>query len=88
MGDKYDSKKIKKIVFACGGAKSLLPNLISRDIDLLVTGELGYHELLFCELNNIPVYLLGHKNSEIFILAEIKDRLQKKFESLKIIVLN
>ena len=79
--------KVNTVAFGCGSGKSMLTALLENNIELLITGELGYHEHLFCELNNIAVYSLGHKESEVFVLAEIKERIQKQFKNTETTIL-
>ncbi|MFC1771352.1 Nif3-like dinuclear metal center hexameric protein [Candidatus Margulisiibacteriota bacterium] len=79
-----NKNEIKKIAFACGGGGSLLKELIDLEIDAYITGELGYHDILTCELNNITALCLGHKESEEFILPEIQNRMLKQFPNLEI----
>jgi GTP cyclohydrolase I len=78
-----DKSKVKKVAFCCGSGKSVLSEAVELGIDLLITGELGYHEILFCELNDISVILLGHKESEIHVLPEIQICLKSKFNNLQ-----
>ena len=40
-----------------------------------LTGELTYHDEVYCELNGIIAILLGHKESEMMILPKIKENL-------------
>ncbi len=81
------NKEIKRIAFCCGSGRSLVNDLIDYEIDLYITGELNYHDYIFCELNSISVLELGHKESEVFILPEIQSRLKTRFSNLKTDVL-
>lgn len=68
---------IRKLGFGCGSGKSLISSLKKHHIDTFITGELGYHDQLYCELNGIRVILLGHKESEQFVLSEIQTRIRQ-----------
>mgnify|MGYP001184155048 CR=1 FL=1 len=72
-------KPIKRIAFCGGSGRSLLSELIENKIDLFITGELNYHDELWCEMQGITVFLMGHKESEVFVLPEIETRLIKQF---------
>jgi len=78
---------VTKIAFLAGSGKSFLSEIANLDIQIFVTGELGYHDEIFCELNGICALLLGHKESEVFVLHEIQRRLEKEFSGLKIVSL-
>jgi GTP cyclohydrolase I len=83
-----NSSNTNRIAFACGSGKSILNNLVDLKIDLFISGELSYHDELFCELNNISCFLLGHKESEQFILNEIEERIKANFLTNSITILN
>lgn len=80
-------KDIKRVGFCAGSGKSLIPELPSKNVDVFITGEAGYHDQIYCELNNIALFVLGHKESEVLVLGEIKKRLIERFSDLKIQVL-
>lgn len=84
---KKEPAQIKTVAFACGNGKYLIGDLIQAEIDVLITGELDYHSALTCERNGITVIELGHRESESFVLPEIRGRLQKQFQSLIVDVL-
>lgn len=75
---------VRRIGFCCGSGKSLLADVAKLELDVYITGELGYHEEIYCRLNNITTYLMGHKESEVGILDEIKTRLNRKFPLLPV----
>ena len=77
-------KEIDLIAFAPGNASYLAADFINKKIDLIVTGEMGYHEKSLLELNGIIVLELGHKESEEFVLPNIKNFLLGKYPFLNI----
>jgi GTP cyclohydrolase I len=79
-----NKKKISRIAFGCGGGSSLINKLIHLNIDTYITGELNYHDLLTCEMNDITVLMMGHKESENFILPKIKSKILSKYPALDI----
>ena len=81
---KTKKTKVKSVAFACGSGRHLIQDLINIGIDAFITGEIDYHTSIACEFNNIAVIELGHKESEQFILPEIKSRLEYTFKELKI----
>jgi len=69
----------------CGGSgHGLVRNLVEKGIDCFITGEVNYHDEVFCELNGITLLLMGHKESENFILPKIKEKLVPEFPGLEI----
>ncbi|RAP38158.1 Nif3-like dinuclear metal center hexameric protein [Candidatus Marinamargulisbacteria bacterium SCGC AAA071-K20] len=77
-------KEVSKIGFCCGSGHGLVMALPSQDIDCFITGEINYHDHVFCDMNNITVITVGHKESEDVVLPIIKHKLSSSFPSLKI----
>ncbi len=68
----FTKEKINLIAFVPGSSNHLVEDLIKNEIDVLITGEMGYHSALRLELNNIAVIQLGHQESEAFVLPNIQ----------------
>ena len=66
---------INSIAFMGGSGKSFVHDIIEQDIDFYVTGELGYHEIQYLRQQKKGLFLLGHYQSEVFILDTIHDQL-------------
>ena len=49
-------------------------------LSVFVTGEMGYHDEVFAELNRMSLILLGHRESEVVVLPEIARRLSQRFD--------
>ena len=79
---------VQRVGFCAGSGKSLVQNCKDERIDLFITGELGYHESIECDFNGIKVLELGHKESEVLVLAKIKERLQASFSNLDIKIMS
>lgn len=75
---------IKKVAFLAGSGSSFTSQLKESNVDLFITGELGYHHEISLEFDNIAALVLGHKESEVCVLPEVKKYLVKKFRSLTI----
>ena len=78
-----NNDNIIAIDFCCGSGHGFIQHIIDLGCDTLVTGEINYHDHLRCQMNAVRVLSLGHKESEIFILDQIKKRLESSFNSLK-----
>ena len=80
-----DSEDVPKMLgFCAGSAKSFIPALFECGIDVLITGELGYHEEQACQLENFRYLILGHAESEQIGLSEIRRRLRAEYSNLDI----
>ena len=66
---------IKSVAFMGGSEKSLLKEVVRQKIDVFVTGELGYHDIQYIRQQGVGLFLLGHYQSEVFILDAIHRRL-------------
>ena len=80
-------KLVNTVAFCAGSGKSLITSLPQHNVDLFITGEAGYHDEVFCELNDITLMLLGHYESEILVLNAIQKRLYTEFPKLTIDVI-
>ena len=68
--------EISTIAFCAGSGKSFVDEVIRQGADLFVTGELGYHDIQTLRQQGVAIVLLGHYQSETFILDVIYDRLK------------
>ncbi|RAP33279.1 Nif3-like dinuclear metal center hexameric protein [Candidatus Marinamargulisbacteria bacterium SCGC AG-410-N11] len=79
LGYNDPKSPINRIAFCCGSGHGFIHELADLNIDCMVTGEITYHDEVFCEMNGIRVIALGHRESELFVLDEIKSRLSHTF---------
>ena len=77
-------KTVKKIGVCCGSGHGLVSRLPALEIDCFITGEITYHDHVFCEMHNITVITVGHKESEELIIPVIKRKLQSDFPTIDI----
>ncbi len=73
-----------RIAFCGGQGSSIITEIIRNKIKWFITGELGYHDKIRCDLNGVNVIELGHYESERPVLREIINRLQIKFLHIKV----
>lgn len=69
-------KKVKKIAIANGSGSSLVSKAIYAGVDLYITGEIKYHELLDSLDAGLAVGELGHFFSEIPMLKSLFEYLR------------
>ena len=77
-------RDITRIGFCGGSGHGLMQDAVDKKLDLFITGEITYHDHVFAEMHNLTVLTLGHKESEVFVLPVIKERLLHQFEKLSI----
>lgn len=74
-----DPERLMAKVAVCGGAgKGLLDLAASQGADVLITGDLGYHDGLAAKDLNMALIDAGHFATEIVSLAMLADFLQRE----------
>jgi len=61
----------KRIAFSPGSGNEILDAAVDSGSQLLITGEVGYHEALEASRRGLVVMELGHRESEAFTLAAL-----------------
>lgn len=64
-------RSISAVGTASGSASSLIEDAIAAELDVLVAGEIKYHDIVFANANGIAIVLLGHDGSEEFLADEL-----------------
>lgn len=77
-------KKISSVAAVCGSASSLTEGLAGIDCDVIVVGEIGYHEALEIIESGKIIIAVGHGNSEKLAIDGISSRLKDYFKENKI----
>lgn len=70
-------RSIRKIALCSGSGSSLLHDAIRAGADLLLTGDLKYHEAREAEAQGIALLDAGHFGTEILMVAAIQEFLGK-----------
>ena len=60
------SKRVKRVGFTPGKGASFVQEALTRQLDVFITGEVGYHEMLRARNAGLCVVELGHRESERF----------------------
>lgn len=72
-----NDKIIKSVAVLNGAGGSKIPVLAEKEnIDCIIVGEAGYHNILLALENNINVVELGHYKSEIILLKKLEQYLK------------
>lgn len=64
-------KEIKKIAFSPGKGSSFLKSAREQQVDIFITGEVGYHGSLDSARQGLCVFELGHRESEHYFLKTL-----------------
>jgi dinuclear metal center YbgI/SA1388 family protein len=67
------SRLIKKIALCCGSGASLLRDAIRAGADVLLTGDVKYHDAREAEAQGLALVDAGHFGSEIIMTESIRD---------------
>ncbi len=73
------SQTVRRVAIACGSGGSLLPLAISAKCQVLVTGDIGFHDALEAAANGVCVIAIGHFQSERFAMDGLATELGEKF---------
>jgi putative NIF3 family GTP cyclohydrolase 1 type 2 len=77
-------KSIEKVAIVCGAGGELLPDVMRARADVLVTGELRFHDYLTAQANGLALLLPGHYASERLGAEELAARLQRRWPDLEV----
>lgn len=77
-------KLIKKIAVVCGSANSLTSILMTLDCDLVILGEISYHNALNIVDSGKIIVEIGHSCSEKFAIENMYKKFKKFFKEKKI----
>ncbi len=69
---------IKNVAVISGSGASLMSRVINQNIDLLVTGDLKYHEAKDAEAAGLKVIDAGHQGTEAIVVPLLIDYLKPK----------
>lgn len=79
--------EITRVVAACGVASDFVDECLARQVDLLICGELRYHECLKLQQGGCQVILLSHHASEKFAMDDLSSWLAAAFAAkLKVLI--
>lgn len=70
-------KKFKRIAFAAGKTNSFIESAIQKNVDLYITGEIGYHAAREASQKGMAVIELGHTESEYYFIQSIEKMMKK-----------
>lgn len=77
-GDLY--KNLNKIAFCGGSGSFLIEDAISKNADVIITGDIKHHDVQKALERDLLIIDIGHFKSEFFILDHIKEYLTNNLE--------
>jgi dinuclear metal center YbgI/SA1388 family protein len=78
------SRPLQKVAIVCGAGGSLLPDAVRASADVLLTGEMRFHDCLAAEADGIALVLPGHYTTERCGVEALAQRLQMQWPALKV----
>src|SRR5262249_53571941 len=76
------NRKVQRVGIVCGAGGSLLAEARQASADVLLTGELRFHEQLAAEALGLTVVLAGHYATERPGIEMLAQRLEKAYPDL------
>lgn len=67
------SKPVKKIAVISGAGTSLMNEVINKGVDVLVTGDVKYHEARDAQEMGLAIIDAGHQGTEEIVVSWLKD---------------
>jgi dinuclear metal center YbgI/SA1388 family protein len=78
------SRSVQRIAIACGAAGEFLADAVRQQAEVLLTGEVRFHDCLAAEEQHISLVLPGHYASERVGIEMLAEQLQTQFTSVQI----
>jgi putative NIF3 family GTP cyclohydrolase 1 type 2 len=78
------ARSVQKVAIACGAGGEFLKDAVHAHADVLITGEMRFHDLLSARAQSIALILPGHYATERPGIEELAERLGKQFPELKV----
>jgi dinuclear metal center YbgI/SA1388 family protein len=78
------TRMVEQVAIVCGAGGEMLPDALAAKADVILTGEMRFHDCLAAEARGIGVLLPGHYATERFGMEELAKRLQTQFPKVKV----
>jgi dinuclear metal center YbgI/SA1388 family protein len=77
-------RTVERIALACGAGGEFLADAFRAGADVLLTGEMRFHDFLAAQAREIALVLPGHYATERFGVEELAVRLSEQWPSLEV----
>jgi dinuclear metal center YbgI/SA1388 family protein len=75
---------VDRAAIVCGSGGDFTPDAARRGAQLLITGEIRFHDALLAQAHQLTVLVLGHYASERFAMEKLAGRLASQFPQLSV----
>jgi putative NIF3 family GTP cyclohydrolase 1 type 2 len=75
--------KIQRAAFSTGAGSSFIPMVAGMNVDVYLTGEVGYHQLWDAKERGLPVMAVGHGASESLFAETVIPLLQERIPEVE-----
>ncbi len=79
-----EDRALERVALVCGAGGSFLKDAVRARADVLVTGEMRFHDCLTAETEGIAVLLPGHHATERCGVEELAERLQRQWPQVHV----
>ncbi|MGI6705293.1 MAG: Nif3-like dinuclear metal center hexameric protein [Clostridia bacterium] len=76
-------RKVKKVAVCGGSGASLIPDAVKAGSDVLVTGDVKYHDAQDAKAMGLAIIDAGHYETERPVIPSLINRLQNEFVALQ-----
>ena len=77
-------RDVKRMAIACGAGGELLPDAARAGADVLLTGEVRFHDCLAAQARGLALVLPGHYATERCGIEDLADRLKAEWPGLAV----
>jgi dinuclear metal center YbgI/SA1388 family protein len=77
-------RPVRRVAIVCGAGGEFLTDAVRARVDVLLTGEMRFHDYLNASAHGLALVLPGHYATERCGIEELADRLRKQFPQMHI----
>jgi dinuclear metal center YbgI/SA1388 family protein len=77
-------RRVQRLAVLCGAGGDFLSDALRARVDVLITGEMRFHDYLAARGQGLALLLPGHYASERFGVEELASQLQAQFPATKV----
>jgi len=77
-------RSVERVALACGAGGEFLMDAVTAKADVLLTGEVRFHDGLAAQAHGLALVLPGHYVTERFGIEDLAERLHRQFPELQV----
>jgi dinuclear metal center YbgI/SA1388 family protein len=78
------NRRVEIVAIVCGAGSDFLSDAVHAGADVLLTGEVRFHDYLTAQGHGLSLVLPGHFATERFAVEELAENLQVQFPAVKV----